>query len=246
MTDALPTPIAPGHCPHCGQPITQRYCSACGEQNARSLKLAELLPGVLDQLWEFDYPLARTLKLLASRPATLVQRYWAGDRKHYTHPFKLCFWAATLDFALVLSLGLADKVVVGGDDPNLPVQWLLSLGQYLMFLYLIPVAWLLAFMLRPAVTPLAGYVALLYGFAGVHLLKALTIAVVYLQADVGFWLHRLLTPFYLGWLLFGLLPGAVWSRLARTVVLFFSYVACQIGVNSLLIAVLAVLQIAPG
>ena len=220
-------------CPHCGRVLTGPFCSHCGEHLPTPLKLAELAPGVFEQLLQFEYPLARTLKLLFSRPAELVRRYWAGDRKHFTHPFKLCFWAATLDFALVVGLGLTETLVVGAKEAGSSLSMLMSLGQYLQFLYLIPVAWLLAYLLRPAVTPLAGYVALLYGFAASHLLKALTIAIALLYTDVGFWLHRALTPLYLCWLLFGLLPGPAWRRIAGALLIYLSYVICQIGVNAL-------------
>ena len=221
-------------CPHCGQPIAEQFCAQCGEHRPVPLKLAELAPGVFEQLLQFEYPLARTLKLLASRPAELVRRYWAGDRRHFTHPFKLCFWAATLDFALVIALGLVNTLVIGAETvDSSELLLMLSIGQYMQFLYFIPVAWLVAYLLRPSVTPLAGYVALLYGFAAIHLLKALTIGIVLLHSEIGFWLHRLITPLYVIWLFCGLLPGAMWARVARGLLIYLSYVLCQIAVNSL-------------
>lgn len=221
-------------CPHCGQPIAEQFCAHCGEHRPVPLKLTELAPGVFEQLLQFEYPLARTLKLLFSRPAELVRRYWAGDRKHFTHPFKLCFWAATLDFALVIGLGLVNTLVIGAETVGgAELLLLLSIGQYMQFLYFIPVACLLAYLMRAGVTPLAGYVALLYGFAAIHLLKVLTISLVLLHAEIGFWLHRLITPLYLIWLFCGLLPGAMWARVARALLIYLSYVLCQIAVNSL-------------
>lgn len=233
----------PVDCPHCGHRIEQRYCPACGEQVAKPLRLAALLPGVLDQLLEFEYPLARTLKALLTKPASLVQRFWAGDRKHFTHPFKFCFWAATIDFALVLALDVGDRLVVGVENADEPLTWLLSFGQYLLFLYLIPTAWLLGRLCQPRVTPLAAYVALLYGFAGVHVLKILIMPFVLLPYDFIFWIYRLVTPAYLGWLLFNLLPAGIFSRAWRTALLYLVFVGFQIAVNSLLITSLRILGI---
>lgn len=237
------TETPPPECPHCGHRIDQRYCPACGEQVAKPLRLAALLSGVFDQLLEFEYPLARTLKALLTKPASLVQRYWSGDRKHFTHPFKLCFWAATIDFALVLALGVGDRLAVGVENADESLQWLLSFGQYLLFLYLIPMAWLLARLCQPRITPLAAYVALLYGFAGVHVLKIFIMPLVLLPSEIVFWIYRLVTPLYLGWLLFSLLPAGFFSRLWRTVLLYLVFIGFQIAVNSMLITSLRMLKV---
>jgi len=79
-------------CPSCGQPLAGRYCSSCGEQAFDASKLTVwhfLTHTVLQEVFNFDGKIWRTLGLLLFRPGFLALEYAAGRRRPYVNPLRI-------------------------------------------------------------------------------------------------------------------------------------------------------------
>jgi hypothetical protein len=95
-----PTP----HCPNCGAPRVDRFCSACG-QNSRSYLRAtrEIVGEVLSEVFDLDSRMGRTLRFLITRPGYLSREFASERRASYVSPVRL-YIVVSLVFFGVLSL----------------------------------------------------------------------------------------------------------------------------------------------
>jgi hypothetical protein len=89
MTDAVETPAA---CASCGHPLSGAYCSRCGEEvldaSKRTLRYF-LTRTVVNEIFNFDGKIWRTLRLLLFRPGFLALEYAAGRRRPYVNPVRV-------------------------------------------------------------------------------------------------------------------------------------------------------------
>lgn len=224
-------------CPHCRQPIRERYCGHCGERRPEPLRLGHLLGPSLEQIGQLDGPIGRTLLQLARSPSTLLLAYWQGERSHVSHPLKLLFWSATLLIAALTFSGLFEKVTLV--DPNAR-EWMslvLALNNYMVFLYLLPPAVLARWLLTPRRRIIEWYVALAFLTALSNLLKTLILPIAYLAPDPAFWFHRLLPPMLIAWALFPLLQGHAARRIGSAALVYGAYFLMSISGNALIIAI---------
>ncbi|MGB8129635.1 MAG: DUF3667 domain-containing protein [Candidatus Angelobacter sp.] len=88
-------------CPTCGEPITQQFCPACGEQklDRHSFSFRHFAHHAAHELLELDSKILRTVRYLFSKPAFVTAEYLAGKRSRYANPFRfyvLCFALSTL------------------------------------------------------------------------------------------------------------------------------------------------------
>jgi len=92
------------HCPNCGAPRVDRFCSACG-QNSRSYLRAtrEIVGDVLSEAFDLDSRLGRTLRFLVLRPGYLSREFASERRASYVSPVRL-YIVVSLVFFGVLSL----------------------------------------------------------------------------------------------------------------------------------------------
>lgn len=229
-------------CPHCQREITDNYCAVCGESRPRVLRPADLLGPSLEQLGQLDGPIRRTLAELVNRPADLIAAYWRGDRRHYSHPVKLLFWLTTLFVAALTLTGLYDAVVLVDEQakPWLPV--VLAFNSYLVFLYLLPAAWLARWHWAEPRQLTEIYVALLWLASLITLIKVLAMPLGYLWPDFTFWLNRFVTPAIYLWLLLPLLKGGVFARLLRALSIFALYFATSLISNTGVISLARLLE----
>ena len=82
--------IATAACANCGQPLSGRYCSACGEKTldaeTRTVRhfVAESL---FDEITHLDSRFWITLRLLLFKPGVLTREFIAGRRRRYIKLF---------------------------------------------------------------------------------------------------------------------------------------------------------------
>lgn len=78
-------------CPSCGAPIDTPFCPACGEQRGsdRHYSLRHFAEEVIETFTHADGRIARTLRLLVTRPGALTLAYLRGERRPYMAPLQL-------------------------------------------------------------------------------------------------------------------------------------------------------------
>lgn len=208
MTESIP-------CPHCQQLISGKFCADCGELRPEPLRPGHLLGPSLEQLGQLDGPIGRTLLALLREPSQLIAAYWRGERRHFSHPMKLVFWATTLFVTALTFSGLLQSITM---VDKAALRWLplvLALNNYLVFVYLLPVAWLGKYLLRDQRSITEAYVALLFATALTLLLKIAVLPLGLVLPDFTFWLHRFLGPVIYVWLLYPVLKGERVGRAIR-------------------------------
>jgi hypothetical protein len=108
-------PIPQPACASCGEPLTGRFCSHCGEevadphlQTLRHFFTHTILHGVT----ELDGTIWRTLRRLMFAPGFLPSEYAAGRRKLYVQPLRLLI-TAIIVYALATRGGLQIALFLG-------------------------------------------------------------------------------------------------------------------------------------
>lgn len=87
------------HCLNCGQPVATRFCAHCGQENTNyHVSLGRLLGDLVEELFQLESRLWRTLWMLLRRPGLLTVEYNAGRRVRYTTPLRLYLLASLVFF----------------------------------------------------------------------------------------------------------------------------------------------------
>jgi hypothetical protein len=103
-------PAARGNCRNCGAPLLGPHCYACGQPvNGLVRPLGNLFGDVLDNVFNIDTRIVRTLGPLFARPGFLTSEYFAGRQVRYVTPVRLFFFLCIFAF-FVASLTMT------GDD----------------------------------------------------------------------------------------------------------------------------------
>lgn len=107
-------PIAfASNCANCHQPLSGRYCSACGQRYEPHIhSLREFLGEAAEVITHADSRLWRTLSPLLFRPGFLTREFLRGRRVRYLPPFRLYIVASVL-FFLMASLSAHTPKFVG-------------------------------------------------------------------------------------------------------------------------------------
>ncbi len=102
LTTRQSADLAGQPCRNCGEIVTQRYCTNCGQLAASFHRpILSLVGETIGDTFTLDGRLARTLPVLLFRPGRLTKNYTDGKRARYVPPFRL-FLLASLLFYLVL------------------------------------------------------------------------------------------------------------------------------------------------
>jgi hypothetical protein len=92
-------------CKNCGADIKGRYCTECGQRADVSVpSLGKLLVDALEDLYNFDSRLWRSLTSLLFKPGRLTCEYIAGRRARYAPPFRMYVVVSLVFFFLVAAL----------------------------------------------------------------------------------------------------------------------------------------------
>ena len=98
-TDA---PSSTTECPNCGAPLTTPYCGACGQRAAnRVVPLWQVSNELLEDLFDLDLRVLRTLPTFFFRPDRLTVEYVHGRRRRYIRPLRLYLFSSFLLFTVL-------------------------------------------------------------------------------------------------------------------------------------------------
>lgn len=89
---------AHGTCTDCGEPVSGRFCSNCGQPTHVHRSLLHLVEEVLHGVVHFDGRIWRTLPLLALNPGRLTREWIQGRRTRYVSPLALFLFSVFLMF----------------------------------------------------------------------------------------------------------------------------------------------------
>lgn len=94
-------------CPTCGAPRPGRFCPDCGERRVDpdDYTLRHFAAHAVDQIFNLDGTLWRTLRALVTRPGLLTTEYLAGRRTRYTRPLQLFLLINLAFFLLANAIG---------------------------------------------------------------------------------------------------------------------------------------------
>jgi hypothetical protein len=87
------------HCLNCGAAVATRFCADCGQENTSyRVSLARLVGDLIEEVFQLESRLWRTLWTLVRRPGKLTVEYNAGRRVAYTTPLRLYLIASVTYF----------------------------------------------------------------------------------------------------------------------------------------------------
>lgn len=95
-------------CKNCTTKFEGNFCPNCGQRpNSGRIILRESVRDVLENYFDFDAPLFRTIGRLITNPGKTIREYIQGRRKSYSHPFRY--------FIFILAIFLIVKKLIGFD-----------------------------------------------------------------------------------------------------------------------------------
>jgi hypothetical protein len=100
--DYTPIPIA---CPSCAQPLSLKYCAACGEEkvDSHSWSLSHFFHDAFHEFAHLDSKIFGTFWNLLRRPGLLTADYWLGRRRVWIRPLRLFIVVAAIHLIAVSS-----------------------------------------------------------------------------------------------------------------------------------------------
>jgi hypothetical protein len=127
----------PSHCLNCAQPVEHHFCGHCGQENHDYREsLWPLVGDLVEELFQLESRIWRSLRALLFSPGLLTVEYNAGRRVRYTSPLRLYLLLGAIFFTLSALRPAAQlvpiEVHVGHEAkaPSKPVpRWLEPLIQ---------------------------------------------------------------------------------------------------------------------
>ena len=221
-------------CRNCAEELVGHFCAHCGERRTARLEVGPLLTEMKDHLLGLDFRIVHTTRSLMTDPGTLVRGYLGGQRKPYTNPFKSLFLTATL---YLLTITLLDIQISTNPNSQQVVSMVVAFVNYLVYLFLIPTAWILRALYRKTDINFAeSYVTLCYVWSGYLLLSSI-LGVAMVSFD-GWYVHgRTLVGFsYLTFSLKSVFRTSWSHALIKSLLLYFVYFVAAGIVMSAIIA----------
>lgn len=103
-------------CANCGSPLVGPYCAQCGQRAAdRIVPMSEMTREWVEDLFEFDVRIFRTLPTFFFKPGRLTKEYVRGRRVRYVRPLRLYLVASFILFTL---LAFSDLATVQTSDSS--------------------------------------------------------------------------------------------------------------------------------
>lgn len=101
------------NCLNCGTPLKGSYCHTCGQKAHVHRSVRSFLLDFIQNLFNFEGKIWRTVPMLAWRPGELTRRYIAGERARFVSPVALYLFTVFLAFAVLNFSG-----ALGGHPPK--------------------------------------------------------------------------------------------------------------------------------
>lgn len=119
MPDTAPPPET---CRNCGTPLLGPHCYVCGQPVSGLVRpLGNLFGDVLDNVFNIDTRIVRTLGPLFAKPGFLTSEYFAGRQVRYVTPVRLFFFLCIFAFFVATMAMSNDDVAIRGDLDNNPI-----------------------------------------------------------------------------------------------------------------------------
>ena len=76
-------------CKNCGSKLYGQFCSNCGQNKEQHVSFSDIKNDFLDEAFDYDARIFKTLKHLFIKPGFLTIEYWTGKRVKYLQPIRL-------------------------------------------------------------------------------------------------------------------------------------------------------------
>lgn len=140
---AGPTRVIP--CPNCGNGLTGRFCSNCGQAARTPDRVRDIASEWARAVFSLDGILWGTLGDLIVRPARLTRDWWEGRRVNRMSPVRVLLTVALFSSALAWM----EHVIVGRAEANIGL--LLQVFTYQIALVsMVVTPWVMPWLLSPA------------------------------------------------------------------------------------------------
>lgn len=101
---------APTACLNCATPLTDKFCSHCGQPaSTHRLDLRHLLHEIPHSIWHVDKGLFYTLRELLRRPGATILGYMRGQRTQHFAPLSLLLLVTGVASFLALKLHIGER-----------------------------------------------------------------------------------------------------------------------------------------
>ncbi len=88
-------------CQNCGETVSHRFCSYCGQENTESRQtFRHLLMHFFEDITHYEGKFWKTMKYLFFRPAYLTREFLSGRRMSYVPPVRLYIFISFVTFLL--------------------------------------------------------------------------------------------------------------------------------------------------
>ena len=76
-------------CKNCSYKLSGQFCSNCGQNKEQYVSFDDIKNDFLDEAFDYDARIFKTLKYLFIKPGFLTIEYWSGKRVKYLQPIRL-------------------------------------------------------------------------------------------------------------------------------------------------------------
>ena len=136
------------NCKNCDSLLFGQYCSTCGQNKEQHVSFSDIKKDFLDEAFDYDARIFKTLKYLFTKPGFLTMQYWSGRRVKFLQPIRLYILASVFYYFInslikstqphfIIANKLASKII----DPkyyNTIEESILSYGQEIELLLFTP------------------------------------------------------------------------------------------------------------
>ena len=82
------------NCKNCDSLLFGQYCANCGQNNEQHVSFSDIKKDFLDDAFDYDARIFKTLKYLFTKPGFLTLQYWSGKRVKFLQPIRLYIFAS--------------------------------------------------------------------------------------------------------------------------------------------------------
>ncbi|MBL4594492.1 MAG: DUF3667 domain-containing protein [Flavobacteriales bacterium] len=99
-------------CKNCNEELSgqEKFCANCGQKNIDKLTLKYILSQFVEDIFNVDSKVFKTLKFLTIKPGLLTKEYIEGKRVQYVPPIRLYIVLSVIFFFLISVFDSGDKV----------------------------------------------------------------------------------------------------------------------------------------